>query len=270
MFIVNKGGYIALLEMTRSSMSTNVKADDVSAHIPSYIKANAKQIVGSQQNNTVFILTENEPNSLYLYKYLYQDSDKVQQAWSKWTFNMNINSIFTIGRYLYIFGMRYSTIIPTENYTFYKVIQYSKNIDFSTTISFGDITTYPTFERLEIDVTSINSQYKDIGEVEYNTEIQLSEVALSNKDSGKEIRGSLLLKTLEVNSADGSSFSIKIDDIERGTSRTIPALYTVNRKPFISGNAKNMRISIISDLDKGFQIGALSIESQYNSRSISR
>jgi hypothetical protein len=58
-----------------------------------------------------------------------------------------------------------------------------------------------------------------------------------------------------------------VEDKERGTTRIIPALYTVDRKPYISGNAKNIRIKIKSVNGSGFQINAISLEGQYNGRS---
>ena len=70
-----------------------------------------------------------------------------------------------------------------------------------------------------------------------------------------------------ISSADGSNFNLVIEDKERNTSRIVPALYTVDRKPYISGNAKNMRIKIKSTNGYGFQINAISLEGQYNGRS---
>ena len=75
------------------------------------------------------------------------------------------------------------------------------------------------------------------------------------------------MKTIQISSADDSNFYLSVKDKERNTSRLIPSVYTVNRKPFISGNSKNMRLSLISTNGDGFQINSISIEGQYNVRS---
>ena len=81
------------------------------------------------------------------------------------------------------------------------------------------------------------------------------------------MRGTLLIKTAIISSVENSSFSLVVEDKERGTSRTIPSEYTVNRKPYISGNSKNMKIKVKSVGGSGFQINAISLEGQYNGRS---
>jgi hypothetical protein len=90
---------------------------------------------------------------------------------------------------------------------------------------------------------------------------------LIDKQLVKEMRGTLLIKTAIISSAENSNFSLVVEDKERGTSRAIPAEYTVNRKPYISGNSKNMKIKIKSVGGSGFQINAISLEGQYNGRS---
>ena len=70
----------------------------------------------------------------------------------------------------------------------------------------------------------------------------------------------LKCKTIMVASEEGSDFELKIEDIKRKTSRVVPARYTIGRKPTVYGDAKNMRVSIVSDSSKGFRINSVSLE----------
>ena len=131
----------------------------------------------------------------------------------------------------------------------------------------GEVLATPSFELLDIDSYNNDALFEDLGMVRYNSSIELSQWSLSDKNDKKELRGSLLMKTIQVSSADDSNFYLVVEDKERNTSRSIPSVYTVNRKPFISGNSKNMRLSLISTNGDGFQINSISIEGQYNVRS---
>jgi hypothetical protein len=88
------------------------------------------------------------------------------------------------------------------------------------------------------------------------------------KSGGKALTsGRLSFKTAQISSEAGSSFSLVVDDIVRGTSRKIDSEYTVGRKPMIYGNSKNIRVSIANLDTSGFRINSVSFEGNYNSRS---
>jgi hypothetical protein len=265
-FLVSKNNYSSLMEMNRTTLSMNIRANDVSGHIPSYISNDIMQIVASDRDNAVFLRSRSQKDTIYLYKHYGTESEKVQMSWSKWVFSMDIYSIFAFDKNLYIFGNRHDTTVPTDEFTFVSVIDDSKLIVDETYVSDDDILKHPSFELLNIDSYGIGSVFKDVGEVRYDSEIHLSEFIPSSA-STKHIVGTTLLKTMSVSSEDGSNFYLVVSDIERGTTRSIPSIYTIDRKPYISGNSKNMRVKIISNNGDGFQINSISNEIQYNRRS---
>lgn len=61
-------------------------AEDMSAHVPSYIPNGVFSINGSGTENFVAVLTNGAPNRVYIYKYLYLDGEIRQQSWSHWEF----------------------------------------------------------------------------------------------------------------------------------------------------------------------------------------
>ncbi|UTQ78174.1 tail tubular protein B [Aeromonas phage JELG-KS1] len=66
---------------------TSVKnAEDISAHIPSYIPNGVFSMAGSATENFVTVLTEGAPSKVFVYKFLYVQEDLLQQSWSHWDF----------------------------------------------------------------------------------------------------------------------------------------------------------------------------------------
>lgn len=267
-FLVSKSGYSSLMEMNKSTLSSNIRALDVSAHVPNYIDSDIIQIGASTRDNALFLRSRRNKNTLYMYKYFGTETEKSQQAWSKWVFSMDIKSIFIFDKNLFIFGNRYDITVPIDEFSLVSIWNDSKTWIDETYWVDDNILSTPSFEKLDIDSYPIGAQFTDVGTVSYQSEVELSEWALtSSTTKQKEMRGNLLVKTIEITSADNSNFSLVVEDKERMTSRTVPAQYTVNRKPFISGNAKNMRIKLQSVGSDGFQINSISLEGQYNVRS---
>ena len=74
-------------------------------------------------------------------------------------------------------------------------------------------------------------------------------------------------KTTQISSEPDSDFNLFIEDLKRGTTRTVKAEYTVDRKPMIYGNSKNVKVGIASLNDSGFRINTVSHEGAYTTRS---
>ena len=266
-FASQVGDYSSLMEMSLETLTANIRATDISSHVPNYIDKDITTLVGSERNSCIFLRSKTNRDTIYVWKYHFEGNENKQSAWSKWVFSYDISSIVSFDRYLYLLGKRYNATVPTSEFTFSDTIDFSRSIIFETYISYGAILANPSYEKIDIDPYSVTSTFKDNGTVSYNSEIELSEWSLIDKQYIKEMRGTLLVKTAMISSADGSNFNLVIEDKERNTSRIVPALYTVDRKPYISGNAKNMRIKIKSTNGYGFQINAISLEGQYNGRS---
>lgn len=79
-------------------------AEDVSAHVPSYIENRVFNIHGSGTENYVTLLSDGAAERLYVYKFLYKAEDIVQQSWSHWDFGMGakILASASIGSYMYL------------------------------------------------------------------------------------------------------------------------------------------------------------------------
>ncbi|WAT31172.1 phage nozzle protein [Pseudomonas sp. GXZC] len=85
-------------------VSSVKSAEDVAAHIPSYVPNTVYNIHGSGTENFVSVLSDSAEHRLFLYKFLYLREELVQQAWSHWTFgdDVRILAAASIGSYMYL------------------------------------------------------------------------------------------------------------------------------------------------------------------------
>lgn len=112
-FGIGRGVYFAAPRASYTSLKryyaiqdvSNVKsAEDVSAHVPSYIPNTVFNIHGSGTENFVTLISSGAPQNLYVYKFLYLDETLQQQSFSHWTFgpDVKILAAASIGSYLYL------------------------------------------------------------------------------------------------------------------------------------------------------------------------
>lgn len=88
-------------------------AEDVSAHVPSYIENRVFNIHGSGTENYVTLLSDGAPDRVYIYKFLYMDENIAQQSWSHWEFGTGVNILgsASIGSYMYLLMDRHEGIV---------------------------------------------------------------------------------------------------------------------------------------------------------------
>ena len=84
-FAVNKGDFSGLREFYIADVtgSTPISAE-VTASVPRYIPKNLVAIAASVSEETIVMISKDEPTRLYIYKFLFQDETKLQSAWSYW------------------------------------------------------------------------------------------------------------------------------------------------------------------------------------------
>lgn len=59
-------------------------AENITAHIPSYIKGRGFKII--PHDEFIFVLSDENVNEIFVYKFLFQEGAKKLSSWSKWTF----------------------------------------------------------------------------------------------------------------------------------------------------------------------------------------
>jgi hypothetical protein len=78
------------------------KAEEITGHVPKYIPATIKQLVGSPTEDIIVATTSDSQTDLYVYKYFWRGTERVQSAWSKFTFQDDIVAVFFIESDMYL------------------------------------------------------------------------------------------------------------------------------------------------------------------------
>ena len=97
-------------------------AEDISAHVPSYVPNGVFALGSSTTENVVTALTEGAERHLYLYKYLYLQEQLAQQSWSHWDFGpgSRVLAAEMIGAVMYL-------MINSPSGTFLESIEFTQN-----------------------------------------------------------------------------------------------------------------------------------------------
>lgn len=102
-FPVERAEYTSIDEFFTAQDNTGEKdVQDISTHVATFIKNGVYKVFGSTVEHMILVLSEGEPNTVYVYKYLFIDGQKQQAAWSKWTFGDEIVGGSFIDNYLYL------------------------------------------------------------------------------------------------------------------------------------------------------------------------
>ena len=109
-FTAQRSQYTSVKEYFTAFDNTDKRdAQDITAHVPNYIPNGVFNIMSSTIDNMLLLLTDGEPNSIYVYKYLFIDGQKQQSSWSKWDLGADIVGGSFIGSTLYLVVKREGT-----------------------------------------------------------------------------------------------------------------------------------------------------------------
>lgn len=160
-FPAPRAEYTSIMEYYFVPSATEMRAaQDISAHIASYIPNNVHKIIPSTNENIMLCLSDGDPQTIYVYKYLFQDEKRVQAAWSKWQMNGGIMGCFFDGSVLYVVinrGRRYA--LEKMNFTYstkdlneepYRVFMDSKRVVPASAMEYDEV-----YERTAINLYNI-------------------------------------------------------------------------------------------------------------------
>ena len=82
----DSSGNATIREYTRNPDSDNTSAADVTAHVSRYIPGGVTRLIPAGDLNALFILTDGDPNAVYVYQFYWVDGQtKAQSAWHRWS-----------------------------------------------------------------------------------------------------------------------------------------------------------------------------------------
>ena len=113
-FVAKRGGYSAVMQYYVDGNGRVSEAVDITAHVQRYIPDDIISLSSSSINNMLFLLSESDSDTIYVYKYIDSGKERVQSAWFKWTYNGEVFNAFSLGKKLNILIRRNQASVVTD------------------------------------------------------------------------------------------------------------------------------------------------------------
>ena len=88
-FPFKQGAYSGVMEYFASPDTLQLAGNDVTGNVSKYIAGDIKELGASETERIIVARSSGLTNGLYVYKFFYSGLEKLQSAWSKWTFGDN-------------------------------------------------------------------------------------------------------------------------------------------------------------------------------------
>jgi hypothetical protein len=85
-FTTDKGNWSSVREYFVDLSNLTNDAIDISSHVPVYIPSGVTKIAAGVSEDILVLLSSEDPTKLYVYKYYFSGSEKLQSSWSSFTF----------------------------------------------------------------------------------------------------------------------------------------------------------------------------------------
>lgn len=107
-FAISHGQYAGIREYFVDPDTITNDAADITAHVPKYIPDDIFKMEASSNEDILLVLAESSPNKIYVYKYYWSGTEKVQSSWSEWVLDSGdtILNASMIKNYIYILVQR--------------------------------------------------------------------------------------------------------------------------------------------------------------------
>jgi hypothetical protein len=96
-----RGAYTAIFDLARRG-DIGLTAEEITQHVPVYIKGSIRELVHSATENMVFIRTGEEKRTIYVQNRFVRETVLQQNAWQEWLMPNDIVGMSLIGSKLYI------------------------------------------------------------------------------------------------------------------------------------------------------------------------
>ena len=107
------GNNTGIREFALNKTTDVYESTDITEQVPRYIPKDITYFSGSLSENLLGILSKDEDQSLYMYRYFFSENKKVLSSWFKWDFGVNIKGFEFIDSTLY---MIVSDTVTDETY----------------------------------------------------------------------------------------------------------------------------------------------------------
>lgn len=109
----NLGNNTGIREFALNKTTDVYESTEITEQVPRYIPKDITYFSGSLSENLLGILSNEDDQSLYMYRYFFSENKKVLSSWFKWEFNMKIRGFEFIDSMLYLIVANASTNISS-------------------------------------------------------------------------------------------------------------------------------------------------------------
>lgn len=77
-------------------------ARPVTQHVSQYIRGAPEQLISTTNFSKLIVRTDDDLKTIYVYEYVWLNSEKVQSSWSKWVLSLDVQHMFFVDNLLYM------------------------------------------------------------------------------------------------------------------------------------------------------------------------
>lgn len=107
------GNNTGIREFALNKTTDVYESTEITEQVPRYIPKDITYFSGSLSENLLGILSNEDDQSLYMYRYFFSENKKVLSSWFKWEFNMKIRGFEFIDSMLYLIVANTTTDISS-------------------------------------------------------------------------------------------------------------------------------------------------------------
>jgi hypothetical protein len=86
-FSIPRGDFSGIREFFLPEASSPIpNSEEVTSSVPRYVPANLSTMIATISEEAIVAISKDQPKRLYLYKFFFQDEEKLQSAWSYWEY----------------------------------------------------------------------------------------------------------------------------------------------------------------------------------------
>lgn len=118
-FPFKRNSYAGLTEYYVDNDTNIFDAAEITAQVPTYIKSNIVAMAGTSVENVIAVVNDQNRKEVFVYKFFWQNKEKIQSAWQKFTFSRDVVALGFIESNLYLVtndtASTYLDVLPMEN-----------------------------------------------------------------------------------------------------------------------------------------------------------
>lgn len=100
-FTIERGGFTGIFDLSRKG-DIGLTAEEVTQHVPTYIKGTVIEMVNSTTENMLFCRTAEQKRTIYVQNRFIRQAVTEQNSWHKWTLPNDIVGMYLLGNKLYV------------------------------------------------------------------------------------------------------------------------------------------------------------------------